>query len=111
MNAIFVKSTKEILFSRHRNDCRASSDNSATIDGGMEYTKVSGDPSNIIFLQLRKKAFLKQILEYDYAYGNTLAYDYPDGYHGKYTICSKSNADFYKKLVKNFKDIEMYFNE
>lgn len=111
MNAIFVKSTKEILFSRHRHDCRVSSDNSATIDGGMEYTKVSGDPSNIIHLKLRKKALLKQIFYYDYAYKNNLSKEYPEGYYGRYVITESSNIDFYKELVKNFKDIEMYFNE
>lgn len=111
MNAIFVKSTKEILFSRYKHDCRVSSDNSATIDGGMEYTKVSGDPSNIIPLQLRKKVLLKQILYYDYMYQNSLSEEYPEGYYGRYVITKSSNVDFYKELVKNFKDIEMYFNE
>jgi hypothetical protein len=106
INAVFVKSTKEIIYSRHRHDCRSSSDKSVMVDGGFYYFKIVGNPDNYIPLKLEETVLLQQMLAYDYVYGNRfIKQEYIDGYHGKFIMQNSSSLDFFKKLIINFEDI------
>ena len=108
IEGIFVKSTKEVIFSRNTHDYRTSSDKTVSIDGGRDYVKISGNIDNCILLDINEVVLLNQILTYDYLFGNTLAENYPKGYHGLYTINDESNLDFFKKLIINWDDIEEF---
>lgn len=108
INAIFVISTKEILYSRCRHDYISAADNSAAIDGGRDYTRIIGSPDNIIEIVLDGDVLLNQILEYDYTYGNKKAKAFPEGYHGRFQFKQNSNLNWYKKLVKDFEKISKY---
>lgn len=106
INAVYCKTTNEILYSRSRHDCRRSEDGKISIDGGFDYIKINGDLDNIIPLRLRSHVLLEQILYYDWGSGNINAKVYPNGYHGRFKITSNSNSKFYKKLIVNFEDVE-----
>jgi hypothetical protein len=113
IKAIYVKSTKEILFSRTKHDMRASEDNSVYIDGGLDYIKVTGNIDNIVFLELDGDFLLKSILNMDYKYTNKLAELYPDGYHGRFKIDNLRNIKYYSNLILNFESVkdELFSNE
>jgi hypothetical protein len=105
INGIFVKSTKEILYSRYIHDCRFSQDLKCSIDGGFDYTKITGNFDDYIEVKIDEGVLLKQILQYDYLLGNKNSKEYPNGYHGRYIIEDNSNLNFFKKLIINFEDI------
>jgi len=110
IQAIFVKSTNEILFSRCKNDMVTSEDGKSSIDGGRSYVKITGDLDNIVKIQLNKSVLLDQILYYDWNFGNkNVQTEYINGYYGKFKIHSTSNLLFYNELVVNFEDIQDYF--
>lgn len=111
LNAIFCKSTKEILYSRSQHDYISSSDKSVSVDGGFSYMRVIGDHNNYISMQLDGDVLLEMILSYDFAYCNYNADKFPKGYYGRFEIVENSNPVFYKKLVMNFDDIKQYFKE
>jgi len=111
LQAIYVISTGEILYSRAMHDYRESSDGKASIDGGRDYTSISGDMKNIIHIQIDRDCLLDFILYMDWNIGNKNAKQYPNGFHGRFEINNKSNEFFYKKLIVNYKDIEEYVNE
>ena len=48
ITAVFVKSTKEILYSRHRHDCRSSEDGKVSIDGFIDYCRIIGNKDDYI---------------------------------------------------------------
>ena len=109
ISAIYVKSTKEILYSRYLHDFRWSKDQTVGIDGGREYTKVSfTNIDDFVSIKLDGKVLLEQILEYDWKYGNKYADKWKDGYYGRFEITENSNLDFFKKLIINFEDIEYF---
>jgi hypothetical protein len=109
IKGIFVKATNEILYSRHRHDYRSSSDGKVSVDGGMDYFRVIGNPEDYIILDLDGDVILQQQMAYDYAYGNKSASIYPEGYFGKYIIRDVSNLVFYKKLILNYNEVRDYF--
>jgi len=107
INAIYVKDTFEILYSRSRRDYRESSNKQCAVDGGLEYFKVNfKDESDIIFIELDGDVLLSQILEYDYKYGNSNADLFPNGFCGRFVLYDSSNAYFYMKLItKGFNEV------
>lgn len=108
INAVFVKSTQEILYSRSRHDYRTSEDNSVSVDGGFDYFKWSGDIANIVNIELDPFILLQQILHADYSFKNSTASEYPNGYHGRYKITKGSNMGYFKSLITNWADIEPF---
>ena len=108
IQAIFVKSTNEILYSRHVHDNRRSSDGLNAIDGGMIYSRLSGGMDNVVLVELKTKVLLEQILSYDYLYGNHSASEFLKGYHGRFEITENSNLEFFKRLIVNWDDIKDY---
>ena len=106
INAVYCKTTNEILYSRSRHDCRRSEDGKISIDGGFDYIKINGDLDNIIPLRLNVTKLLKQIFYYDYNYGNSLAKNFEEGYHGRFKITYSSNLKFYRDLIVNFEDVK-----
>ena len=107
ISAVFVKSTKEILYSRSTHDMIWSKDGSVSIDGGREYTKITGDLENIVSVELNKSKLLDMILFYDYRFGNKNVPEmYLNGYYGKFQLDSTSNISFFEELVVNFEEIK-----
>ena len=106
INALFVKSTKEIIYSRCRNDYISSSDDTVSIDGGFEYSRIIGEPDNYIEIKLNSDVLLEHILSYDSYYKNTNADKFPDGYYGRFKLVHNSNLEFYKRLVVDFDKIK-----
>ncbi len=105
IKGIFVKSTKEILFSRHRHDCRFSLDGNFSVDGGLDYFKVTGDVNGYEIIFIDEKV----LLQYNYFYSNNNdKVKYPQGYHGRYVLSDKSNINFFSRLITNFADICEY---
>lgn len=111
VNAIYCINTNEILYSRATHEYRTSEDNSCSIDGGFDYCLINGNPSDFIQLQLDGDYLLKFILGSDYRYANATAYEYPQGYHGRFKISKHSNLEFYKKLIVNYFEVEKYLNK
>lgn len=100
IKGVFVKSTKEILYSRSKHDYVSSSDGTVSIDGGRDYTKiVSNNLENSINIELNGDVLLEQILEYDWKYKNRNSDKFPDGYYGRFVITRYSNANFYDRLI------------
>jgi len=111
IHAIYVKSTMEILYSRSRHDCRYSSDELNSIDGGFDYVKISGALSNIVSIQLDSDVLLKSLLHYDHNCGNRdILPEHLDGYHGMYKLNRYSNISYFEKLVINWDDVKDYIN-
>ena len=101
IQAIFVKETKTILYSRTTHDYRE--DSGYAVDGGFDYCKVTfKDKDGYIPIELDGDVLLKQILYYDYAYGNKYANKYKDGYYGKFVLDGRSNEIFYKRLLGEY---------
>jgi len=98
INAIYVKSTQEILYLRCEREKVWSSDSSVKYT--KYYTKIT-IPNNIINVKLNKNKLLDQILYYDYTYGNKNANRFPEGYHGKYQLNDGSNKQFFEELIIN----------
>lgn len=109
IKGIFVKATKEILYSRAKHDFRQSSDGKCFVDGGLDYFRVGGKPEDYILIELGGDKLLEQILAYDYAYGNRNANNFPQGYCGRFEVVGSSNPKFYKELVLNYNEIKEYF--
>jgi hypothetical protein len=110
IRGIFSKATQEILYSRSQHDCNMSEDKLVGIDGGLwDYCRILGTPEHYIMLDLDGDVLLTQILEYDWAYKNSRAESFPNGYCGRYKITPYSNAEFFKKLVLNFNEIKGAF--
>ena len=59
---------------------------------------------------LDSEFLLSFIMSMDWRFGNKNANEWQEGYYGKFRIVKNSNINFYKKLIKNFKDIEYIFN-
>lgn len=106
INAIYAKSTKEILYSRSEHDFRESKDKTCAIDGGPVHTRIIGNELSHIKLMLDGDYLLKSILHFDYMHENRNASEYTKGYHGKFQIEANSNLEFYKKLIINYEDIK-----
>ena len=109
ITAVFVKSTKEILYSRHRHDCRSSEDGKVGIDGGFDYSRIIGNENDYIILRLNGDVLLEQILYYDYRFGVSNANKFKGGFYGRFKIQTSSNKSFYKRLIINYNDVEEYF--
>jgi len=101
--AVFCKGCNEIIYSRNQRDFRSCTCGNMSIDGGMEEPRVLFKDNNYQSITLDGDVLLKQILFYDYNYGNRHVLDeFIDGYHGKYTIVEKSNMNYFNKLVKEW---------
>ena len=111
INAIYVKSTHEILYSRSNYDFRYSEDKSVFVDGGNDYFRYGGDIDNIVVVKLNVVKLLSQILHYDFVYGNDNAELNPYGYHGKFKLDKYSNKIFFRELIVNWQDIEFLKDE
>lgn len=112
INAVYVKKTKEILYSRSRNDFRWCEYNRVGVNGGLEYFKVVGDPDEYIEIHLDGDVLLKHILIYDDVFGNkNVPSKYKDGYHGRYQLNEYSSLDFFSELVINWEDIVQHVKE
>lgn len=109
IKAVFIKETKEIIYSRARHDYRTSSNGKVSIDGGLDYTRIIGNPSDYIILELDGDKLLSQILEYDWGYKNSNADKFPEGFCGRFQITPRSNREFYKELILNYNEIAEYF--
>jgi len=109
VNAIYCKSTHEILYSRAHHDCVVSEDKKASIDGGFgEIISIGGDMDNTIPLRLDGDRLLKYILFMDWNYGNRNASEFKNGYHGRFKIAGNSNRPFYQGLVINFVGLRLF---
>lgn len=104
IEAIYVKSTNEILYSRSRHDFRESSDKSVFIDGGRDYSRIGGSFDNFVKLKLNPYELLNMILVLDYAFKNINAKDYKEGYHG-ILHCERFSSHFLAELVENYHEI------
>jgi len=106
INGIYSKSTKEILYSRSRNDFRESEDGNCFVDGGFDYFRMGGNFENFIEVELDPEILLKQILYYDWNYGNKNAENFKNGYCGRFKLSEKSSKSFYGKLItKGFEEV------
>ena len=106
INAIYVKKTKEILYSRSGHDFRRSEDGKCFVDGGFNYFRWGGVAENVILIQLDSDKLLKQIIYYDFLYKNNNAEDFKEGYYGRFQLREGSSKEFYKELiVKGFKKV------
>lgn len=103
INGVFVKSTKEIIFSRCRHDFHWNSNNKIAIDGGFDYLKICGDINDVIFVKIDGDYLLKYILKQSYLNNKNI-----DGLDGVFKIGENSNIEFFKKLITNFNDIRDY---
>jgi len=96
INAVYVKSTQEILYLRHEKEKIWSK------DGSVKFTKYYTKENilnNTIPIKLSKNKLLSMILYYDWTYRNNNAKEFPDGYYGKFQLNEGSNEYFYKELI------------
>jgi len=110
LSAIYIKLTHEILYSRATHDYRESSDTKCAIDGGLDYVRIIGDPSDFIEIKLDGDVLLTLILKNDYSFYNNNAINFPEGYHGRFKLTKLSNLDFFKNLILNYIDIQDEIN-
>ena len=106
IDALYVKSTNEIIYSRSRHDYMQASDGSCAIDGGREYTKVCGNEDSFVMIQLDGEKLLDFILNMDYQFGTSNAAYFKDGFHGRFEIVKSSSKGFYKRLIVDFEKVE-----
>lgn len=105
IKAIYCSTCHNIIYSRSTHDDMSCDCGKLTIDGGREYTKVSGDIENAQNLTIDGEVLLTQILYADWNFGNRyIPEEYKTGYHGKFRLVKDSSEKFYRKLIREWKD-------
>ena len=100
IRAVKCRICNNIIYSRSKHDFRTCDCGRLSIDGFGERV-ISKDYYDYEDLILDGDVLLKQVLEYDYKYGNKNIPEenVENGWQGKYRIDSASNPHFFDKLV------------
>jgi len=109
INAVFVKTTSEVMFSRNKTDYRISLDESVSISGGWENPNIEGDMGNCVEIQLEEDFLSEsfyQVTRFEEDSG--FVENYLKGVYGQYVINKESNLEFFSELIINYEDIENY---